>query len=247
MAEMMTVSVVGATGNTGRPLVEQLLALGHRVRVVVRARDRLPKEVLEHPDIKVLEAGILDLADGQLADFVGGCDAVVSCLGHVPSFKGIFGEPRQLCTDAVQRLCRAIQSNRPASPTKFILMSSVAIPNPDLEESRPPFERAIVTLLRWLVPPHRDNETAAEYLHTTLGRNDEYVEWCSVRPDKLIEGDVSEYQIVESPLTGIFSGRPTTRANVARFMTTLIENQETWGTWKYRMPVVMNSVESPPH
>ena len=29
---MTTVLVVGATGNTGRPLVEQLLALGYSVR-----------------------------------------------------------------------------------------------------------------------------------------------------------------------------------------------------------------------
>ena len=35
---MMTVLVAGATGNTGRPLVEQSLALGHTVRVIVRSR-----------------------------------------------------------------------------------------------------------------------------------------------------------------------------------------------------------------
>jgi uncharacterized protein YbjT (DUF2867 family) len=32
----MTVLVAGATGNVGRPLVEQLLAAGHRVRALTR-------------------------------------------------------------------------------------------------------------------------------------------------------------------------------------------------------------------
>ena len=115
---MTTILVAGATGNTGRPLVEQSLALGHTVRVIVRSRQRLPAAVLEHPNITVIEASILDLSDEQMAEFVKGCDSVVSCLGHVISFKGIFGAPRKLCTDATRRLCAAIETNRPSSPAK---------------------------------------------------------------------------------------------------------------------------------
>ena len=37
------------------------------------------------------------------------------------------------------------------------------------------------------------------------------------------------------------NGRPTSRSNVAHFMTELIENTELWSTWKFRMPVIMNS------
>ena len=58
---MKTILVAGATGNTGRPLVEQLLGLGHTVRVIVRASHRLPTEILKHPKITVLDASILDL------------------------------------------------------------------------------------------------------------------------------------------------------------------------------------------
>ena len=206
---MKTILVVGATGNTGRPLVEQLLGLGHTVRVIVRASHRLPTEILKHPNITVLEASILDLADEQMVDFVNGCDAVISCLGHTMSFKGIFGEPKKLCTDAARNLCNAIEANQPTSPTKFILMSTVGVPNPDLREQRTWFERAVLTLLRWLIPPHKDNETVLEYLHTDVGRENKYLEWCSVRPDSLINADVSQYDIIESPVTGIFSGRPT--------------------------------------
>jgi hypothetical protein len=61
-----------------------------------------------------------------------------------------------------------------------------------------------------------------------------------VRPDSLVDADVSPYDIEPSPTTTIFSGRPTTRANVAHFMAELIDNDDLWRTWKFQMPVIMN-------
>ena len=53
----------------------------------------------------------------------------------------------------------------------------------------------------------------------------------------------SPYDINESPTTGILTGRPTARSNVAHFMIELIENSGLWKTWKFRMPVVTNATE----
>ncbi len=222
----MTTLVVGATGRTGQPLVEQLLQRGHEVRVVVRSKERLSKEILGHPSFTIIEATVLDLTDEQMAELVRGCDAVVSCLGHVLSFKGMYGSPRRLCTDAARRLCAAIEVNKSSAATKFILMNTVGVRNPDLGEKRSFGERALLGVLRVAVPPHRDNELAAAYLQGSVGTENPHVEWCSVRPDSLIEGDVCSYDIVASPTTGIFSGRPTTRANVAHFMADLIERDD---------------------
>ena len=47
--------------------------------------------------------------------------------------------------------------------------------------------------------------------------------------------------VIQSPTTGIFTGRPTARANVAHFMIDLVENAELWSTWRFGMPVIMNS------
>lgn len=91
------------------------------------------------------------------------------------------------------------------------------------------------------MPPHQDNETAAEYLYRNVGKDNNHIEWCSVRPDSLINAQVSPYEIKESPTTGIFTGRPTTRSNVAHFMADLIENPELWNEWKFKMPVIMNA------
>ena len=95
---MATVLVVGTTGNTGRPLVEQLLHINHQVRVIVRSPEKLPSELLQNKALTVVKSSVLDLADAEMAKHVQGCDAVVSCLGHVLNFKGMFGQPRQLCT-----------------------------------------------------------------------------------------------------------------------------------------------------
>ncbi len=229
---------------TGRALVEQLLGKGHNVRTSVRSPDKLPAGVRDHPSATVIEASVLDLTDEQMAEHVKACDAVVSCLGHVMNLKGMFGHPRRLCTDATRRLCDAIEESRPSNPIKFILMNTVAVQNPDLEENRAWFERGLLAVLRHTLPPHRDNETAAEHLHQNVGRESKHVEWCSVRPDSLVNAEVCSYDIVRSPTTGILTGRPTARANVAHFMVDLVEDAELWSTWRFGMPVIMNSNES---
>ena len=78
---LTTTLVLGATGKTGLPLVEQLLRKKHKVRVVVRSSHKLSAEILENPNAKVIEAGVLDLSDEEMAAHVKGCNAVVSCLG----------------------------------------------------------------------------------------------------------------------------------------------------------------------
>jgi nucleoside-diphosphate-sugar epimerase len=238
---MSSILVVGATGMTGKSLVGQLLTNGHHVRAIVRSSSGLPAEVVDHPNLSVIEASLLELTDSEIAQHVENSDAVVSCLGHNISFKGIFGEPRQLCTDATRRLCEAIETNAPKSPTKFVLMNTVGVGNPELVEKRGLLDRGLLTLLHYTLPPHRDNEMAAEYLRCTVGKENRHIEWCSVRPDSLINAEVSEYDIVESPITGIVTGRPTTRANVAHFMTELIDNTDLWATWKFRTPVIMDA------
>lgn len=242
----MTTLVVGATGKTGRSLVQQLLDRNHKVRMIVRTADKLSPAISEHPNTSVFQASILDLTDAQLAERAEGCEAIVSCLGHVMSFSGIFGSPRKLCTDAVHRLCEAIEKNNPQQPVKFILMSTVAVPNPDLDEKRPWHERLLLRLLHYTLPPHSDNESAAAYLHRAVGKQNKYIAWCSVRPDALIDADISPYEITPSPITGIVSGRPTARSNVAHFMAALIEDAALWNAWQFTMPVIMGPAATSP-
>jgi len=194
---LTTTLVVGATGMTGKPLVEQLLSKNHKVRVVVRSPHKLSSDILKNPKLTVSEAAILDLTDEQIAEKVENCDVIVSCLGHVLDVKGMFGEPKNLCTEATRRLCDAIEKNKSPKPKKFILMNTVGVPNPECAEKRNWYERGLLLLLRYTIPPHRDNETASEYLYRNVGKKNKYIEGCSVRPDSLINAQISPYELIE--------------------------------------------------
>ncbi|MHB9133897.1 MAG: NAD(P)-dependent oxidoreductase [Armatimonadota bacterium] len=238
----MTILVVGATGATGRLLVEQLLSRGCRVRVVVRSPDKLSDAVKNHPRLTVTEAAILDLSDAKLAEVVHGCAAVASCLGHTLSWHGIFGRPHQLVTDATRRLCTAITANTVATPTKYVLMNSAGVSNRDVCEPLSLAHRCVIGLVRLLVPPHADNEQAADFLRTGIGQHDSAIEWAAVRPDSLTDdATVSEYAAYPSPIrSGVFNPGSTSRMNVAHFMAELITNEQTWSQWKGQMPVIYN-------
>ena len=126
---MKKILVVGALGKTGRNVVKQLLEEGHSVHRIVRTTNNLSKDILKHQKINITKASILDINEEEMVNLVSDSDAIVSCLGHNLSFKGIFGEPKRLCTDATKYLCEVIRSSKANSPIKFILTSSVGVKN----------------------------------------------------------------------------------------------------------------------
>ncbi len=190
----------------------------------------------------MIQASVLDLSDAELAQYVKGCHAVVSCLGHTIKFKGIFGHPHRLVTDATRRLCAAIKANQPTTPTKFVLMNTVGNRNRDLDEPISFAQQCVLGLLRLLTPPHADNEQAADFLRTQIGQNDGLIKWVAVRPDSLIDAaEVTVYDVYGSPIrSAIFDPGKTSRINVAHFMAELITNDETWQQWQGQMPVIYN-------
>ena len=96
-----------------------------------------------------------------MAVHIKDCRAVVSCLGHNLTFKGIFGKPRLLVTDTVTSICSAIKSNETGDAVKVILMNTTGNCNRDIPEIPPLSQRIVIALLRALSPPHVDNEKAA--------------------------------------------------------------------------------------
>lgn len=236
----MTILVLGASGATGQHLVAQLLEQGQNVKAVVRSAEKLPKSIRNERNLSIIEASVLNLSDTEMAEHVAGCDAIASCLGHNLTFKGIYGKPRRLVADAARRLCGAIKANSPEKPVKYVLMNTSGNRNRDLDEPISFPQRGVIALLRLLLPPHVDNEKAADFLRTEIGQKDTMIEWTAVRPDGLInELEVTEYEVHPSPIrSAIFDAGKVSRINVAHFMANLISNDDLWQKWKGQMPVI---------
>ena len=63
----MTTLVVGASGATGRILVDQLVKRGQHVRIIVRSTNNLADNVASYENLSVTHASLLDLNDIELA------------------------------------------------------------------------------------------------------------------------------------------------------------------------------------
>ena len=240
--QMKSVLVVGASGATGRLLTDQLLKMGQTVKAIVRTPERLPDFLKNRDGLTVIKASLLDLTDEQMVEYTKDCNAIASCLGHNLTFKGVYGHPRRLVTDAVRRLTAAAMQHERSRPLKFVLMNTTGNRNRDLKEPISFAQKVVVGLIRLLLPPHADNEQAADYLRTQIGQDHPEIEWAAVRPDGLVDHEeVSEYEIYPSPTrSAIFNAGKTSRINVGHFMASLITDEVSWQEWEGQMPVIYN-------
>ena len=121
-------------------------------------------------------------------------------------------------------------------------MNAAGNSNRDLDEEISLAQKCVILLLRLLLPPHVDNEQAADYLRLEIGQRNPDVEWVAVRPDNLLDEDnVSKYNLHPSPIrSAIFDAGVTSRVNVAHFMAELLTDAEVWSRWKGKMPVIYN-------
>lgn len=237
-----SVLLLGGTGRTGGRVLAQLLEREVPVRVIVRSAARLPEGVAGDPLLTVVEADLLALSAGELQKHLEGCDTVISCLGHNTSWKGIFGPPFDLVTRAVSNITAAAEALRPAEPVRLILMSTVSVMRPAHEDTvRGAAQRLLLWVLRGVLPPARDNQTAADVCADRIGTENRFVEWVVVRPDSLLEGDVTEYRLSEALVSSIFRADGTNMANVAHLMCELTTETDAWRRWRLKMPVIVNA------
>ena len=239
----MKVLLLGATGGCGSKVLIQLLARSVEPTVIVRDEDRLPAAVRGHALLSVVVApeGHLALSAEALCEHVR-CDAVISCLGHNLTRKGIWGQPRQLCTESTKRVCEAIHSIVPVEPIKYVVVSTEGVDRPDgSDPRRGRVESFVLWLLTKTLPPHVDNMAVVAYLHDHVsgGRNP-HVDFCAVRPSDLTDGDTSQYTLHATLQNSIFNAGSTSRANVGEFMADLVTKPDVWAEWKNAYPHILN-------
>ena len=239
----MHIFVTGATGATGKLLTEELLKRGHTVSAVIRTPEKLAHLAHFGKKLILIEREILSMDGNELAEFLGECDGAASCLGHNISFKGLFGKPRRLVTDAAKLICSTYRLTGRTASVKFVLMNTTGNRNRlQNEKAYKGGDRLVIALLRALLPPQADNEEAAKYLQQNYSGTNSPITWCAVRPDSLIdEKETSPVEILPSPVRSpVFNAGKTSRINVASFMADLLEKDLLWNEWAGKMPVIYN-------
>lgn len=237
----MKVLVLGANGATGFNLVTQLLKQRVEVRAFTRSIDKF-HSLSADKHLEVIQTSVLELDNQKLEQYLFDVDAVVSCLGHNISMKGIFGKPRTLVVDSLRKIVQTIENSTTNRKIKIILMNTTACINKSQFERYGAMEYVVMSLLKLLLPPHRDNVSALDFLLNTVSTNSKIIEWIAVRPDGLINTDeVSEYSIHPSTMRSpIFNAGKTSRINVAHFMVRLLKDKNLWEMFKYKTPVIYN-------
>ena len=192
----MKITLFGATGDTGKRLLEQALAAGHEVRGAER---NFPKGFCDHPNFEAREA---DLLKDDLADVVRGSDAVVSAVG-LPRDPKSLADPPPLFTEGAVRI---VEGMREAGVQRLVVISAAFVKR---DVSVPDWFKAAIMPLR------RQFEQMADMERILRVASD--LDWTAVRPGWLLDrphtGDVrvASDDLPEGCLR-------TRRADLAEFM-----------------------------
>jgi len=240
----MKVLVLGGNGATGFHVVEQLLENNVDVKTIVRNSTKLIS-LDNQKNLEIITASILDMDNAELSEVLDDVEAIVSCLGHNITLKGIWGRPHRLVTDAIRKVCESIRMIDTGIVTKLVLMNTTACLDVDAQEQFKIAEGITLAIMRFLLPPQRDNEQAVNYLKHAIGKNDRNIEWIAVRPDTLTnEEEITSYTVHNSPVRSpVFNPGKTSRINVGNFIMDLLSTNEQWKKWRYQMPVIYNETK----
>jgi putative NADH-flavin reductase len=194
----MKLTVFGATGKTGRHVVEQALDAGHEVAAFVRNPAKLE---LRHERLRVVQGDIADAA--EVREAVRGQDAVISALGQTKT------SSKDVLTVAARHLVPAMQDE---GARRLVTLVGAGVPD---ERDEGSLGRTLMRGLMKLVARHvlEDAERHAEIVRSSD------LEWSLVRPPRLTDGPKQgEYRTGYLQLGGT---NTISRADLADFMLTL--------------------------
>jgi uncharacterized protein YbjT (DUF2867 family) len=161
----MKLFVIGATGRTGREVVQQGLARGHHVTAFVRSLEGI---TLRNERLTIVKGSVAD--EKQLFDAMQNHDAVLSTLGPRAAFR-----PSSLLHDSAVATARAM--NR--SGVRRLLILSAAAHFPGIPN------RIISFILR----NHMRDSLAMEEIVQGSG-----LDWTIARPPRLTQHDYTTYR-----------------------------------------------------
>lgn len=206
---MMKIAVFGATGGTGRQVVEQALAAGHEVNVLVRNPAKLP---FQDDLLTVVQGDVLDRTKVQ--ETIAGTDGVIVSLGNTPN------NPDMICTRGTETIIDGMQAQ--GDPTRLVVVSSLGVG--DSREQVPfAFKMLMKTVLKGVMEDKQQQETLVKASN---------LDWIIVRPGGLTDGPATG-QYTAGLDREITAGQ-VTRADVAAFLL----QQLTDDTYLHKTPAI---------
>jgi putative NADH-flavin reductase len=191
----LRVVVFGASGRTGRQLVEQALEGGHEVTAFVRDSSKLG---IEGEGLSVVVGDVMDAA--RVEEAVAGQDAVLSALGHTKT------SAKDVRAVGTKNIVAAMKKH---GVRRLVSLTGAGVRDP--RDQPKLIDKAIRFLLKTL---QRDVLEDAER-HAGIIR-ESGLEWVIVRGPMLTDGPkTGEYRV---GYVGKGSGTKASRADVAGFM-----------------------------
>ncbi len=191
----MNLLIFGATGGTGRALVEQALEQGHAVSAFARNPAALP---VKHKDLKTVKGDVLDYESVEAA--IKEQDAVFSALGTRVLRKNT------ILSDGTKNIITAMEK---LGVRRFICESSLGVGD---SKGQLGFVYSSILVPLFLRNIFKDKEVQERYI------NESTLDWVIVRPAVLTNGPrTGVYRSGFSGRDRSISGK-ISRADVADFM-----------------------------
>ena len=204
----LRVLIIGATGGTGRQLVQQALDLGHQVTALVRKPAKLK---IQHPNLKVIQGDVLDYASIEAA--MPGQSAVVCALGHKRLFY-----PTRILSEGTRNILRAMKTQ---NVPRFICETALGIGN-TVGRGGLLYTFFVVP---FILPFYFWDKVRQEEVITESDRD-----WVIVRPGALTNGAArGQYRHDLNLWNFIWTAR-ISRADVADFMLKQLTDDDRLGT-----------------
>jgi uncharacterized protein YbjT (DUF2867 family) len=156
----MRIAVVGATGGTGRKVVELALARGHEVVAVARRPDSVPPA----PGLSVRRGDVLD--EESLTNALRDVEAVISCIGPTRNLA-----PGTIMSEGVANMIAACER---VGVNRFVLQSGITLSD---GSELSPWNRWVIRVLRRVFAQAINDKAIAE-----RALRQSRLEWVIVRP-----------------------------------------------------------------
>ncbi|MFC3996997.1 NAD(P)-dependent oxidoreductase [Nocardiopsis sediminis] len=203
-----TLVVFGASGGTGRALVDQALARGQDVTAVVRDPARLE---VDHERLTVVTADVAD--PGEVADAIRGARVVASALG------GASRATPAVCAPAVANMIKAM---RGGAARRLLVVSAAPVQHGGAGE-RLLYRATVKQVLRAVLRRNYADLAAMEHEVRASG-----LDWTIFRPPQLTDGPATGHYRTAAD-ANVPGGYVISRADLAAEMLRAAESPTTMG------------------